>query len=132
MGQCYTVEAKFIFKDDPSAFCNVIKQKIKEKDGISSRFNLIHDDMNDPLKCFENVTHKCSMITTDNVWCTEFDASYSWEFTMFDIFSEAMKTLADGSWLTCWPDEGCWTISVHNGEIKVVTGENEDETGESD
>lgn len=34
MGQCYSVEARFKFKNnDPSSFCQVIKDEIADKNG---------------------------------------------------------------------------------------------------
>ena len=130
MGQCYSVEAKFVFKNnDPTSFCNVIKEEIEKRNGKKAIFGELNPNMNDPKVCFENVTHKCSLELTDGTLCTDFDGSYGWESVMYEIFMEAAKKLDNGSYVKVWPDNGWWKIAVIDNEIIVYDNYGyEDET----
>lgn len=124
MGQCYTVEANFKFKDnDPASFCQIIQREIAARNNVSAVFDLDRGNLNDPFDCFKILTSKDACKYTNDIWCADFDASYGWHGVMHDVFKSAFRVLDEGSWLTIYPDNGHETISVKFGETIVSYGE---------
>ena len=121
MGQCYSVCANFKFKnDDSSSFCNAVKRIVNEMDGQYCNFES-HDDhiFETPFGCFQLIaTTRGSYISEFGLYESEFDASYSWEWVMQNIFEEVMPVLDDGSWVEIRPDSGWELWVVNNGEVK--------------
>lgn len=124
MGQTYSVEAKFIFRNKVS-FCNVFKAEVNTRNGITAEFDLTRGSMDDPFGCFKILTSSYADIGYDengnlcpDIWCSDFDGSYGWESVMYEIFSAVLKECKDGSYVRIWPDEGETNILVENGKIK--------------
>ena len=123
MGQCYTVEAKLIFKgNDPTAFCDVVIDEIRKRHGISAEFDLKRGNLKDPFDCFRTLTSENARIMakkdkSQEIWEAEFDASYGWESVMFDIFKAALSTCENGSYVKVWPDSDSWKLVVKDNEV---------------
>lgn len=128
MGQCYLVEAKFIFKnDDPASFCKVFKDTVERMNGVTANFNLSYGDMDTPYGCFNILTGGQAYLGLDiqgnehpDIWRSVFDASYGWEWVMYDVFSAILKECENGSKVKIWPDFGETTITVKDCEVKIV------------
>ena len=128
MGQTYTVEAKFIFKNnDPESFCKVFRDEIKSRDGVTAIFlPYEEDDLKTPFGLFKILTSNNAMEAYDSngdknpdIWVSDFDASYGWEGLMYDIFSSVLKECDNGSYVRIWPDHGQTKITVKNGKVKI-------------
>ena len=121
MGQTYSVTAKLKFKNnDPSLFCDAIKEEIEKRNGKSAVFSLNGCDLDDPFGCFEAVTSKYSGKLPDGTWYSDFSGSYGWGQVMIDVFQEAAKSLANGSFITIEPWESDGTkITVDGGSVKT-------------
>ena len=143
MGQCYSVVAKLIFKDnDPSRFCEIIRNKLSEMDygGFSNGKSLAYvksfltvagekydptfTNMNHPFGLFELLTSKDAQGIGEDVWRADFDASYSWENVMCEVFEEALVECECGSFVEIYPDAGFTKYFVRENEIEVLAGKN--------
>lgn len=122
MGQVYLVEAKLIFKNRESSekFCEMVRaeqHRYAYAEGL---------DLNDPRDCFLAVTGGRGSEgfdpTDPDVWSSGFDASYSWEGFLYDLFEKALELCEVGSWVTCWPDEGHWTLRALPEEARRLEG----------
>ena len=122
MGQCYTVIAKFNFKD-AKEFCGIIAKEITRMQGYAV-FDLARGKLNDPFGCFKILTSKDAFIDDDGTWCADFDGSYGWETVMDDIFEASATALKDGSYIHIYPDDGVDKIEVVNGQVNVCYEEN--------
>lgn len=124
MGQCYSVTAKFIFKnDDPAPFCNAFKDIVDRMNGVTANFDLSCDSMDTPFGCFNILTGGQAYAEGNeypDIWYSDFDGSYGWEWVMYDVFSAVLKECENGSYVKIWPDSGMTKISVKNGEVKIV------------
>ena len=141
MGQCYSVVAKFIFKNnDSSGFCKIIRDKLSEMDyggyhyGKSlayiksfmtidgEEYNPKTTNMNHPFGLFKLITDKDAFCLEDEneIWSADFDASYSWESVMCEVFEEALTACESGSFVEIYPDSGYVKYSVGNDEITVT------------
>ena len=122
MGQCYTVEAEFHFKNnDPTSFARRFKEEILKRNGKGARFDLSRGDLNDPFDCFKILTSK-NADKFENVWYADFNASYGWEKVLEEVFMAISKELDNGSWIDIYPDFGRTEIRVENGEVIISDG----------
>lgn len=98
MGACYTVEAKFIFAstDKVHDFCQYITDTITDRYDSEAIFEDIPTDT--PEGCFRVLTSK-KADTDGDIWFADFDASYSWEAVMLNIFEKALAFCEDGSYV---------------------------------
>ena len=128
MGQTYTVEAKFIFKNnDSESFCKVFRDEIKSRDGVTAIFlPYEEDDLKTPFGLFNILTAKNAMTAYDSngnenpdIWVSDFDGSYGWESVLYDIFSSVLKECENGSWVKVWPDNGLTKLTVKNGKVTI-------------
>lgn len=119
MGQCYDVEARFKFKnDDPSEFCKVFKKEVRKRNGLSANFELGDLSLNNPFDCFCGLTARDAH-TIGDCWYAAFDASYSWEMVMYEVFTELLKVLDEGSFVRIWSDSGMTEFYVKDGQIII-------------
>ena len=133
MGQCYSVEAHFKFKNNnPSSFCQIIKDEIADRNGKSAIFDLDRGDLNDPFGCFKIMTAKDAVQSTDGTWYADFSGSYGWESVMIEIFQHAAEELDDGSVITIYPDYDSTEIAVKNGKVVTSYIESEDDDKDED
>lgn len=124
MGQVYSVEAKFVFKNnDPTSFCEAFNRKVNAKNGSNKS--------NDPFECFKMLTATNAHKVGD-CWYAGFDASYGWEGIMIDFFDSMIRELEDGSYVTIYPDYGWETLTVKDGEVTYTYGEEEDDEDEDE
>lgn len=115
MGQCYSVYTKLKFKDnDPSQFCKVIADEFDKRNWYKETPGLKLRDLKDPFECFKVLTFDHAEEDSFGEWSADFDASYSWESIMIDIFVKALKVLEDGSYVEIYPDNGKIRIFVKN------------------
>ena len=134
MGQTYSVEAKFVFKNnDKTSFCNVFKNEVNSRNGITANFNLTKGCMDEPFGCFNILTGGYADISYDekgnsytDIWRSDFDGSYGWESVMYEVFTAVLKECEDGSYVRIWPDNGETLISVENGKV-ILKNEEDDE-----
>ena len=131
MGMTYSVEASIKFKNnDPSAFCNCIKEYISETNGKSALYQLDNIDLDKPFDCFKAATVPDAYADGDT-WYADFDASYGWESVMYDIFEAALEFTENGSSVTIWPDDAMSVITNVNGEV-IRTFQDYDELEEEE
>jgi len=118
MGQCYSVYTNFKFKDnDHSSFCKVIAEEADKRNWYKEDPDLILRDFKDPFECFKILTSDHAEEDSFGEWSADFDASYSWESVMIDIFTKALKVLENGSYVEIFPDEGGIRLIVKNGKV---------------
>lgn len=132
MSQVYTVEAELIFESGSaaSAFCKTVKRKVLEMNGTRAIFDLEKSDFSSPFGCFKVLTTKGAHDLTGGVMYADFNASYGWESVMYEIFTEAMKHLSEGSVITIYPDMDERRIEKRPGEVVHYLRENDTETEE--
>lgn len=113
MGQSYYVEAKFDIKDEKEFISK--GRKIFEAPNVCP----IEEKEKDTAKhLIETLLVKNQhMYDKDgNIYHSQFDASYGWERVLYEFFEAVKKTLNVGSYITVYPDSGCWTERVSKGE----------------
>lgn len=121
MGQCYSVEADFSFKNgDPSSFCKAVKDYVKENDGKNMIFRPYEDSAFDtPFGCFGVI---CPNSYEENGHMSaDFDASYGWESVLNDVFKLALAECDEGSSVDVYPDSEPWSLKVKNGKVMEIS-----------
>ena len=120
MGQCYTVKAKFYFKDDdPTSFCNAIKAYVHAMDGDRANFGSYKEsDFDTPFGCFSVICPNA--YDYGEYYCADFDASYGWEIVLEQAFRTGLKECDDGSHVDVYPDNGMWSLNVEDGEVVEI------------
>ena len=101
MGQCYSVEGKFIFKNnDPSRFCETIREEIAKRNGKTAYFDdeIEKLDLTKPFDCFRAVTSVDNSEEQDGVMLADFSASYGWYIVMRQIFNKALTACTSESY----------------------------------
>lgn len=126
MGQCYTVYLKVKFKDEKGAK-NAIHTRLREQDvnigelGASEGLDL--DTMDGLLRHYYSDWergHKWTPTTDPDVLCGDFNASYSWESVMMEVFELMAPFLQDGSEIKIYPDSGLDKAIVKDGSAVWV------------
>jgi len=116
MGQCYSVDAKLIVKDEES-FCKCIQQTMKDMEERAI-FHLEDGNVNTAWGCFQIICPNAHDFG-DGEYCADFDASYGWESVMLEIFEKAFDFVEDGSYFDLYPDSGKERIYREKGKTKT-------------
>lgn len=113
MGQCYDVKLKLIYKKDEehivfklNEYINERKLKFKDTDGNKN-------NLSDLIKFFIGDY----FVDDDGEYESGFDASYSWEIVLQEMFEAIATELNDGSYIEIYPDSGHYILRVMNGKV---------------
>lgn len=126
MGQCYTVYLKVKFNDEEGAK-NAIHARLREQDvniselGKSEGLDL--DTMDGLLRHYYSnweYGHKWTTVVDPDVLCGDFNATYSWESVMMEVFDLMAPFLQDGSEIKIYPDSGLDKAIVRDGKAVWV------------
>lgn len=125
MGAVYSVQMKLIFTDE-TALTELMREHFKACLKKNYGFRVYNADTADSMTVRDFVEAFAPDIffekRGEHSLETEsgFDASYSWEFVLDDMFRAIAPALADGSYMRVGPDEGTWTMAVENGQVVEV------------
>ena len=113
MGQTYSVEAHFVFKNnDQTAFCTEFRKIVEElMHAHRACFDLTRGNTNDPFGCFQILTSKDAYDFT-KCYAADFDGSYSWGDVIVTVITAIAHTLVKGSYVGIEDDEGYTRIEV--------------------
>lgn len=126
MGQCYTTYLKVKFEDEQGAVKAV--QKRLEGQGVDIEllgretgldYNTTDGILRHYYSNWEN-GHKWTPTTDPEVLSGDFNASYSWESTMIEVFQLIAPFLQDGSELKIYPDSNYDYLVVKDGKAEWI------------
>lgn len=126
MGQCYSTYLKVKFKDEQGAVKAV--QKRLEGQGVDIEllgretgldYNTTDGILRHYYSNWEN-GHKWTPTTDQEVLSGDFNASYSWESTMIEVFQLIAPFLQDGSEFKIYPDSDYDYLVVKDGKAKWI------------
>lgn len=123
MGQCYSTYLKVRFKDKDGAVKAVQNRlgdtidELKEITGLD--YNNIDDILRHYYANWEN-GYRWTPTVDPDVLSGDFNASYSWESTMIEVFSLIAPFLEEGSELKIYPDAGYDLLRVKDGKAEWI------------
>ena len=133
MGACYEVNLKIQFKDkDSESKCMIVLQDFIRESSKGVNYSLekfakegvTPDSFTDILKIFlGGWIYNHPVIKRKKKWLyyrNGFDASYSWESVMMEMFDRISPYLVDGSELYIYPDNDYDHLIVKNGRYKML------------
>lgn len=110
MGACYEVDLKIKTHKKDKLIAEV--NKFIEENDI-----WFHDD--DPVRTVDDMARKFLAshqkrfdIYDEMSYASSFDATYSWEVVLLDLWEAIKKYLDPGSYLDMWPDSGHWIKEI--------------------
>lgn len=122
MGQCYSTYLKVKFKDEQGAVKAV--QKRLEGQGVDiellGRETGLDYNTTDGILRHYYSDYKWTPTTDPEVLSGDFNASYSWESTMIEVFQLIAPFLQDGSELKIYPDSDYDYFVVKDGKAKWI------------
>ena len=82
-------------------------EKLDGKERLEALLDIIYPDLED-----------LGMLSDGKkLYESSFDASYSWETVICDVFCLMAPYLRSGSSMTVWPDSGKYTLKVRKGQV---------------
>lgn len=121
MGQCYSVYLKVKFEDEQGAV-KAVQQRLEgmgeDLEELSRETGLDYGTIDGILRHYyaswEN-GHKWTQTTDPEVLSGDFNATYSWESVMMEVFQLMAPYLKDGSTLKIYPDSSYDLLEVRDG-----------------
>lgn len=133
MGACYSVTIDVSFKDEQAAI-KVLQEKVKTITYMQKDLDKVDINTFDGLMKLYLANHqnKVDIDTLGNrkQYSNGFNATYSWESVLADMFMAITPFLKDGSEMEIYPDSGCVKYLVSDG--KCISEMEEDEEDEED
>ena len=128
MGQCYTTILKVKFTDEQGAVKAVRDRLENNGDGfdleeLSRETGLDYNTIDGVLRHFYSNWEdgfKWTRVVDPEVLSGDFNASYSWESTMIEVFDLMAPFMADGSTLKIYPDSDYDLLEVRNGKAFML------------
>lgn len=113
MGQCYDVKLKLAYKRDEEHVVfklneYINERKLKFKDTYRNKNNL-----SDLIEFFIGDYY----VDDDGEYVSGFNASYSWEMVLNEMFEAIATELNDGSYIEIYTDSGHYILRVMNGKV---------------
>ena len=126
MGQCYTTYLKVKFEDEQGAVKAV--QKMLEGYGVdieqlSRETGLDYNTTDGILRYYYSNWeggYKWTQTTDPDVLCGDFNASYSWESIMIEVFELLAPFMEDGSTIKIYPDSDYDLLEVKDGKAVMI------------
>ncbi len=126
MGQCYDVNLRVRFKDENGAV-KAIQDRLtgmgENLEELSTETGLDYNNIGDLLRHYYSNWgngHKWVATTDPDVLCGQFNASYSWESTMIEVFQLIAPFLEDGSEIKIYPDSDYDYLVVKAGKAEWI------------
>ena len=119
MGQSYDVTYSLKIKDRQKLI-DAVNAYIDETNEKRIRWSLDDRDRNNLTDLMKIVITDRGFMQTEDEFYSCFDATYSWEWVMMEVFEVMSPYLEDGSSLEIYPDYGRDLLVIENDEVKVV------------
>lgn len=127
MGQCYSTFLKVRFEDEQGAI-KAVQNLLTDNDeytleDYSKHTGLDYNTIDGCLRHFYanwEDGYKWTPTTDPDVLSGDFNAPYSWEIKMVDVFYELAPFLKDGSSLKIYPDSDYDHLVVWDGQVSWI------------
>ena len=119
MGQCYTTYLKVRFKDEQGAIKAVQDRLTDTLEDYSKDSGLDYNTIDGILRHYYanwEDGYKWTRTTDPDILSGDFNATYSWESTMIEVFELIAPYLEDGSYLKIYPDSSYDHLVVKDGK----------------
>ena len=127
MGQCYTTYLKVRFNDESGAV-KAVQDMLTDSgeytlEDYSKHTGLDYNTINGILRHFYanwERGYQWTKTTDPDVLSGDFNATYSWESKMIEVFQLLAPFLEDGSSLKIYPDSGYDYLVVKDGKAVTI------------
>lgn len=127
MGQCYTTYLKVRFNDEQGAV-KAIQDMLTDNgeytlEDYSKHTGLDYNTIGGILRHFYanwEDGYKWTKTTDHDILSGDFNATYSWESKMIEVFQLLARFLEDGSWMKIYPDSDYDHLVVRGGKAEWI------------
>lgn len=113
MGQCYDVKLKLIYKRDEEHVVFKLNEYINERKLKFENTDGNKNNLSDLIKFFIGDYY----VNDDGEYESGFDASYSHEIVLQEMFEAIATELKEGSYFEIYTDSGHYILRVMNGKV---------------
>ena len=110
MGACYEVDLVIKTRKERELIENV--NKYVAESNLRFYDNIPANSIDDIAKKFLAAHQRMFDIYDTHSYSASFDATYSWELVLLELWDIMEPYLEPGSYIDVWPDTGHWTESV--------------------
>ena len=114
MGACYYTKMKILYRRDETHVIFKLNEYINEKKLNFGDTDGDRNNLSDLIKFFVGDYY----VNDYNEYESEFNASYSWEIVLNEMFEAMATELKDGSYLEIYPDTGHYKLKAKDGKVR--------------